>query len=79
MHPNVVKVIAAARERGLEITARTFPDGAKTAVDAANAIGVEVGQIVKSLIFGVDGQVVLAYVSGANMLDERKLATRGRW
>jgi Cys-tRNA(Pro) deacylase len=59
---------------GLEISPRTFPDGTKTAADAAAAIGVEVGQIVKSLIFAVDGEVVLAYVSGANQLDERKLA-----
>ena len=51
-----------------------FPDGAKTAADAAAAIGVDVGQIVKSLIFAVDGEVVLAYVSGANQLDEAKLA-----
>ena len=35
---------------------------------------VELGQIVKSLIFGVDGEVVLAYVSGSNQLDEPKLA-----
>ncbi len=42
--------------------------------DAAAAIGVEVGQIVKSLIFGVDGKIVLAYVSGANQLAEKKLA-----
>jgi prolyl-tRNA editing enzyme YbaK/EbsC (Cys-tRNA(Pro) deacylase) len=35
---------------------------------------VHVGQIVKSLIFAVDGEVVLAYVSGANQLDEKKLA-----
>ena len=51
-----------------------FPDGTKTAADAAAAIGVDVGAIVKSLIFAVDGDVVLAYVSGANQLDERKLA-----
>ena len=51
-----------------------FPDGAKTAADAAAAIGVDVGQIVKSLIFAVDGEVVLAFVSGANQLDEAKLA-----
>jgi prolyl-tRNA editing enzyme YbaK/EbsC (Cys-tRNA(Pro) deacylase) len=73
-HPNVDRVVAAARERGLEIAPRRFPDGTKTALDAASAIGVEVGQIVKSLIFAVDGEVVLAYVSGANQLDEHKLA-----
>ena len=74
LHPNVVRVVEAARVLGLEITPRRFPDGTKTAADAAAAIGVELGQIVKSLIFAVDGEVVLAYVSGSNQLDEKKLA-----
>lgn len=74
VHPNVTRVVEAAAARGLSIEPRQFPDGTKTALDAANAIGVEVGQIVKSLIFAVDGDVVLAYVSGANQLDENKLA-----
>jgi Cys-tRNA(Pro) deacylase len=74
LHPNARRVASAARELGLDIEVRGFPEGTKTAADAAAAIGVEVGQIVKSLIFAVDGEVVLAYVSGANQLDERKLA-----
>ena len=74
VHPNTVRVIAAAREAGLEITTRRFPEGTKTAADAAAAIGVCVGQIVKSLVFAVDGEIVMAYVSGANQLDEKKLA-----
>lgn len=74
VHPNVTRVVEAARRLGVEISPRRFGDGAKTAVDAANSIGVEVGQIVKSLIFGVDGEIVLAYVSGSNQLDETKLA-----
>ena len=74
LHPNVVRVVVAARALGLEIAPRRFPDGTKTAADAAAAIGVELGQIVKSLIFAVDGEVVLAYVSGSNQLDEKKLA-----
>lgn len=73
-HKNVIRVIEAGRELGLIVEPRRFPEGAKTAVDAANAIGCEVAQIVKSLIFGVDGEIVLAYVSGVNQLDERKLA-----
>ena len=64
----------AGRALGLTIEPRRFPDGTKTAADAAAAIGVDIGQIVKSLIFAVDGEVVLAYVSGANQLDEKKLA-----
>jgi prolyl-tRNA editing enzyme YbaK/EbsC (Cys-tRNA(Pro) deacylase) len=74
VHANVQRVIEAAALLGLEIEPRTFPDGTRTAQEAADAIGVELGQIVKSLIFGVDGEVVLAYVSGSNQLDESKLA-----
>ncbi|MCU1388294.1 MAG: hypothetical protein JWL72_1632 [Ilumatobacteraceae bacterium] len=73
-HPNVGRVLAAAAEHGLDLQTRSFPDGTKTALEAANAIGVDVGQIVKSLIFAVDGEVVLAYVSGSNLLDEKQLA-----
>ena len=74
VHPNVVRVMEAARERGLEITTKRFPEGTKTAADAAAAIGVSVGQIVKSLVFGVDSEIVMALVSGSNQLDEKKLA-----
>ena len=73
-HPNVLRVVEAGRALGLEIMTRRFPEGTKTAQDAANAIRVSVGQIVKSLVFGVDGEIVMAYVSGANQLDEKKLA-----
>ena len=74
LHPNTLRVIEAAREAGLEITTRRFPEGTKTAADAAAAIGVVVGQIVKSLVFGVDNEIVMALVSGSNQLDEKKLA-----
>jgi prolyl-tRNA editing enzyme YbaK/EbsC (Cys-tRNA(Pro) deacylase) len=74
LHPNAERVRLAARERGIAIEIRRFPEGTRTAIDAAAAIGCELGQIVKSLIFAVDGELVLAYVSGANQLDEKKLA-----
>jgi len=74
IHPNVVRVTAAAKEQGLDISTRRFPEGTKTAADAAAAIGVTVGQIVKSLVFGVDNEIVMALVSGSNQLDEKKLA-----
>ena len=73
-HPNVTRVVEAARAAGLAIETRRFPEGTKTAQDAATAIGVEVGQIVKSLVFGVDDEIVMALVSGSNQLDEKKLA-----
>lgn len=79
LHRNVVKVIEAGRARGVVVEPHSYPQGAKTAQDAADAIGVEVGQIVKSLIFGVatgsdEPELVMAYVSGSNLLDEKKLA-----
>ena len=74
VHPNVSRVVSAAKERGLDIVTKRFPEGTKTAADAAAAIGVTVGQIVKSLVFGVDGEIVMALVSGSNQLDEKKLA-----
>lgn len=74
VHKNVVRVVEAGQEVGVDVVPRNFPEGAKTAQDAADAIGVAVGQIVKSLIFGVDDRLVLAYVSGSNRLDEEKLA-----
>ena len=73
-HKNVQRVIDAGLALGVEVTPHHFPEGAKTAQDAADAIGCDVGQIVKSLIFGVDGEIVLAYVSGSNQLSEAKLA-----
>ncbi len=73
-HANVARVRAAAASLGLDIEVLRFPEGTRTAQDAAAAIGCPVGAIVKSLIFTVDGEVVLALVSGANQLDEARLA-----
>jgi prolyl-tRNA editing enzyme YbaK/EbsC (Cys-tRNA(Pro) deacylase) len=68
----------AARAAGLTPDVRRFPERTKTAQDAATAIGVQVGQIVKSLIFmGEDprgDRPVLALTSGANRVDEAVLA-----
>jgi len=73
-HPNVSAVVAAAQAQGLDIEVREFPDGTRTAKDAAAAIGVDVAQIVKSLAFQVDDRIVMALVSGPDRLDEAKLA-----
>jgi len=68
------RVSDAARDLGLDIEVRTFPEGTRTAEDAARAIGVEVGQIVKSLVFLADGQPVVCLVSGVNRVDTARLA-----
>jgi prolyl-tRNA editing enzyme YbaK/EbsC (Cys-tRNA(Pro) deacylase) len=74
VHPNAERVAAVARDLGLELELRAFPEGTRTAEDAARAIGVEVGQIVKSLVFTLDGSLVMALVAGKNRLDESRLA-----
>jgi prolyl-tRNA editing enzyme YbaK/EbsC (Cys-tRNA(Pro) deacylase) len=74
MHRNVALVIEGAAEHGLELAVRAFPEGTRTADDAARAIGVGVGQIVKSLVFVAGDRAVLLLVSGANRVDEAKVA-----
>lgn len=61
------------QEQGLGLEVRRYPAGTRTAVDAARAIGCDVAQIVKSLVFTVDGQPVIVLVSGANRLDPGRL------
>lgn len=68
------KVVEAAAGAGLEIEVREFPDGTKTAADAAAAIGCAVAAIVKSLVFTVDGEAVVALVPGDRRLDTGALA-----
>jgi prolyl-tRNA editing enzyme YbaK/EbsC (Cys-tRNA(Pro) deacylase) len=53
---------------------REFPEGTRTAADAAAAIGCEVAQIVKSLVFRRGDEAVLVLCSGANTVDEAPLA-----
>jgi len=50
--------------------AREFPQGTRTAADAAAAIGCEVGAICKSLVFRVGEEPLLVIASGANRVDE---------
>ena len=62
------------RSAGLDFEVRTFPQGTRTAEDAARAIGCQVGQIVKSLIFTASGEPIVVLVSGSNRVDVAKLA-----
>ena len=68
------RFVARARERGLEVAPRRFDQGTRTAQDAATAIGCEVAQIVKSLVFVADDAPVLVLTSGANRVDEARVA-----
>ena len=55
-------------------TVLQFPEGTRTADDAARAIGCKLGQIVKSLVFLSGERPVVALVSGENRLDSARLA-----
>ena len=63
----------AARALGSAVAVRRFPEGTRTAADAAAAIGCGVGQIVKSLVFVGDGGAFLALTSGSNRADPARL------
>jgi prolyl-tRNA editing enzyme YbaK/EbsC (Cys-tRNA(Pro) deacylase) len=63
-----------ARRAGVEVDAQAFPEGTRTAADAAAAIGCEVAQIVKSLVFVADDRPVLVLTSGANRVDTDRVA-----
>lgn len=67
--PKVLRVIEAGRSRNIEVRPVTFPAETRTAADAARAVGCEVAQIVKSLIFQAQGRPLLLLVSGANRVD----------
>ena len=67
------RVRNALKAAGLECDIVETPDSARTAVEAAAAVGASVGQIVKSLVFMCDDQPVLALVAGDNRLDEELL------
>lgn len=75
MHANAQRVVDAAARAGVTIDVVEYPDGTRTAQDAATAVGGPVSSIVKSLVFLLDDAPVLALVAGHNRLDETKLAT----
>lgn len=72
--PAVERFVVAAREQGLDADVRTFPQDTRTAQQAADALGCELGQIVKSLIFRAGDELVLVLTSGVNRVDEQKAA-----
>ncbi len=74
MHANAQRVVDAAAGSGVTIDVVEYPEGTRTAQEAADAVGGSVASIVKSLVFLLDDRPVMALVSGSNRLDESKLA-----
>jgi prolyl-tRNA editing enzyme YbaK/EbsC (Cys-tRNA(Pro) deacylase) len=73
VHPTAARLAERLQRRGLEIEVRTLRDSARTAALAAAALGVEVGQIVKSLVFLRDGAPALVLCAGDRRVDSERL------
>jgi prolyl-tRNA editing enzyme YbaK/EbsC (Cys-tRNA(Pro) deacylase) len=73
-HPNVQAVRDALESAGASGRIVVLDEGVHTAAAAAQALGVEVGQIANSLIFDADGEPLLVLTSGAHRVDTAKVA-----
>lgn len=71
--PAAEKVQAALAALGLDRRVIKLAVHARTSREAADALGVEVGQIAKSLVFTANGNPLLVIASGANRVDEARL------
>lgn len=69
-----MRVVRAAESLGLAIEPTEFPSGTKTSADAATAVGADLSQIAKSLVFIVDDDPVLVLMSGDRRVDTERLA-----
>ncbi|MDC0772943.1 YbaK/EbsC family protein [Streptomyces sp. HD] len=68
-HPRFAAALEELGLGGLHARIRRFPDATRTAGEAAAAIGCELSQICKSLIFAADGEPVLVLMDGASRVD----------
>ncbi|MFC4989507.1 MULTISPECIES: YbaK/EbsC family protein [Saliphagus] len=59
---------------GIDLAIHEFPEGTKTAEDAAAAVGCEVRAIASALVFVADGDPIVVVTSGANRASEAKVA-----
>jgi prolyl-tRNA editing enzyme YbaK/EbsC (Cys-tRNA(Pro) deacylase) len=74
MHPNVQAVQEALSLADAPGKIRMLPDAVHTAAAAAEALGVQAGQIANSLIFDADAEPLLVLTSGAHRVDTAKVA-----
>ncbi len=72
-HPAVARVQAVLIEKGSEAEIIELDEQVPTAKAAADALGTELGAIVKSLVFTIDGDAVMALISGDRICDTKAL------
>jgi prolyl-tRNA editing enzyme YbaK/EbsC (Cys-tRNA(Pro) deacylase) len=74
LHPTAAKVQERLRERGLDVDVHELAESTRTAAEAAAAVGVETGQIVKSLVFSAPSdEIVLVLCAGDRRVDTASL------
>ncbi|MEU9390445.1 YbaK/EbsC family protein [Streptomyces sp. NPDC048324] len=73
VHPRFADALCELGLDGLHGRVRRFPDATRTAAEAAAAIGCELSQICKSLIFAADGVPVLVLMDGASRVDVERV------
>jgi prolyl-tRNA editing enzyme YbaK/EbsC (Cys-tRNA(Pro) deacylase) len=78
-HPAIQRVLETAARKGVTLDVTVFPDSTHTADEAARAVGAELGQIVKSLVFvttreDAELEPIVCMVSGADRVDLERLA-----
>jgi prolyl-tRNA editing enzyme YbaK/EbsC (Cys-tRNA(Pro) deacylase) len=78
VHPTVARVQDRLRELGLDVEVQELPDSTRTAAEAAAAVDCDVGQIVKSLVFVVDGAPLMCLCAGDRRVDPAKLGDGAR-
>ena len=74
-HPSVIRVQARLQDLGVAGEVKILADSARSAREAADALGVEVGQICSSLIFSVEGKPLLILTSGRHRVDTDLVST----
>ncbi|MBT6441126.1 MAG: YbaK/EbsC family protein, partial [Alphaproteobacteria bacterium] len=72
-HPAVVRVADALAAAGSNAQVLELAETARSAADAAASIGTELGSIVKSLVFAIGGQPVMALIAGDRQCDTKAL------
>jgi prolyl-tRNA editing enzyme YbaK/EbsC (Cys-tRNA(Pro) deacylase) len=74
VHPTVTRVAEVLRAAGVAGEPVQLADSARTAAEAAAALGCEVGAIASSLVFTADGEPLLVMTSGAHRVDTEHVA-----
>jgi prolyl-tRNA editing enzyme YbaK/EbsC (Cys-tRNA(Pro) deacylase) len=78
LHKTAARLQERLRELGLDVEVRELADSTRTAAEAAAAVGAEVGQIVKSLVFVRDDGPLLCLCAGDRRVDAAKLGDGAR-